>query len=103
MRINSNQGVSQGQQIDFVRNDATTQAGKPLEVSNSTSSDQASLSADATQLSNLSLALTNVPDVRQERVQAVSSAIQSGNYALSNQQIAGAMLRDFRMTSTLTQ
>lgn len=103
MRINPNQGVSQDNQVESVRNDAATQAGKPLNVSSSTSGDQASLSPDATQLSNLSMALSNVPDVRQERVQAVSGAIQNGSYSVSNQQIAGAMLRDFRMTSTLTQ
>lgn len=103
MRINPNQGVSQGDQVEFVRNDATSQASKPLQVSSSTSGDQASLSPDATQLSNLSMALANVPDVRQDRVQAVSSAIQNGSYSVSNQQIAGAMLRDFRMTTTLTQ
>lgn len=102
MRIDPNLGIPEGQQPERVQN-STSQAAKPLQISSASASDQASLSPDATQLSNLSLALVSAPDVRQERVSAVSQALQNGSYSVSNQQIAGSMLRDFRMTTSLTQ
>ena len=76
---------------------------KPLQVSNQDSGDQAHLSPAAQQLSNLSQALSSVPVIRQERVATLTRAVQSGTYAVLNQQIAQAMLRDFRMTSSSSQ
>jgi flagellar biosynthesis anti-sigma factor FlgM len=82
---------------------ASSAASKPLQISNQDSGDQANLSSDAQQLSNLSQALNNVPQVRQERVAPLSKAVQTGAYAVQNQQIAHSMLRDFRMTSSSSQ
>ncbi|MGH9685672.1 MAG: flagellar biosynthesis anti-sigma factor FlgM [Candidatus Acidiferrales bacterium] len=104
MRIGPNLGASQGQGTERATSPentaASSSASKPLQISNQDSGDQANLSADAQQLSNLSHALNNVPQVRQERVAALSHAVQSGTYAAQNQQIAQSMLRDFRMTSS---
>lgn len=38
--------------------------------------------------------ITQIPDVRQARVAALQSAVQEGRYQVSDEQIAGAMLRD---------
>lgn len=107
MRIDPNLGASQAQETERATSPANTvassAAAKPLQVSNRDGGDQASLSADAQQLSSLSQALINVPQVRQERVAPLSEAVQSGTYAAQNQQIAHSMLRDFRMTSSSGQ
>jgi flagellar biosynthesis anti-sigma factor FlgM len=101
VRINSNQSLPEGQPTDRVgatgsaTQSASTQAAR-LGASQ-TNSDQANLSSDALQLSNLSSTLANVPDVRQSRVTEVSQAMHNGSYSVSNQQIAQSMLRDFRM------
>ena len=58
-------------------------------------SDKADLSSEAQQFSRLSSQIANVPEVRQDRVASLKSAIQSGSYSVSNAQIAQAMARDF--------
>lgn len=74
--------------------------GAPLKVSNDRSksqgADQASLSPDAVQLSNLRAKLSSVPEIRQDRVATLSAAIKNGTYSVSNRQIAEALLRDFQ-------
>lgn len=104
MRIDPNLGTSQGQGTERAANASTSHASsaasKPLQVSNQDSGDRANLSPDAQQLSNLSQALNSVPQIRQDRVTALSTSIQSGTYAVQNQQIAHSMLRDFRMTTS---
>lgn len=106
MRINPNQGLPEGQPADRVGGaSSSTQAGsaQPARVSGQESGDQANLSSDGLQLSNLSSTLANVPEIRQGRVQAVSQAIQNGNYSVNNEQIAQFMLRDFRMAGASSQ
>jgi flagellar biosynthesis anti-sigma factor FlgM len=80
---------------------AGTQAARP--TPSQESGDQANLSSDALQLSNLSSTLANVPDVRQARVTQVTQAMHNGDYSVSNQQIAQSMLRDFRMSGPPSQ
>src|ERR1700732_3465640 len=52
-----------------------------------TRSDQANLSPDAIQLSNLSSALANVPPIRENRVTELTQALRSGNHVVSDHQI----------------
>ena len=107
MRIDPNLGTSAGQGTERApsagNSAASSATSKPLEISNQDSADQANLSPEAQQLSNLSQALTSVPQVRQERVTPLTQSVQSGAYAVPNQQIAQSMLRDFRMTSSSSQ
>jgi flagellar biosynthesis anti-sigma factor FlgM len=106
VRIDPNLGTSQGQgtqRAENAANSASSAAAKLLQISNQDSGDQANLSPAAQQLSNLSQALNSVPEVRQERVATLGRAVQSGTYAVQNQQIAQSMLRDFRMTSSSSQ
>jgi anti-sigma28 factor (negative regulator of flagellin synthesis) len=44
-----------------------------------------------------------VPTVRQDRVAPLAQSVQSGAYAPSNQQIAQALVRDFRSTNVAAQ
>lgn len=104
MRIDPNLGISQGQGAERAANAgssaASSAASKPLQVSNQDSGDRANLSPDAQQLSNLSQALNSVPQIRQDRVTTLTKSIQSGTYAVQDQQIAQSLMRDFRMTSS---
>jgi flagellar biosynthesis anti-sigma factor FlgM len=106
MRIESNLNVNAGQPADAaaaVSTAKSSQAGRPIESAAQNSADQANLSPDAQQLSNLSGALANVPDIRQDRVAPLAQAVQSGSYSVSNQQIAQSLVRDFRTTNSATQ
>jgi flagellar biosynthesis anti-sigma factor FlgM len=62
-------------------------------------SDQASLSSDAVQLSSLRARLNSVPEIRQDRVDSISTALNNGTYSVSNLQIAQSVLRDFQASS----
>ena len=95
MRINSDFGVPQEQPADRVGGAGSAPASRTSQAVGGDTGDQASLSHDALQLSNLSNAIAGIPEVRQDRVAAVRQALQSGTYAVTNQQIAESMLRDF--------
>jgi flagellar biosynthesis anti-sigma factor FlgM len=59
-------------------------------------SDRLSLSYHSIELRSLHAALSDVADVRQDRVAPIRASLANGTYAVTNQQIAQAMLRDFR-------
>jgi len=106
MRIDPDLNVNAGQPADppaKISNANNSQAARPLRLTSQNSADQANLSPDAQQLSNLSTALANVPAVRQERVAPLTQAVQSGTYSVSNQQIAQSLVRDFRSTNSAAQ
>jgi negative regulator of flagellin synthesis FlgM len=97
MRIDPNANISQAQDTGAVSS-STAGAGtgaKAAQAAAGTQSDQATLSSDAVRFSNLSSQLSNVPEIRQDRVAQVSQALQNGTYSVSNKQIAQSMLRDF--------
>ena len=53
--------------------------------------DQAQLSADGQTIPQLKAALSTVPEVRQERVNALRQAVSSGSYQVSDQQLGDAI------------
>ncbi len=64
---------------------------------------QQRIASDTTQISKLGSKISSVPEIRQDRVAALSAQVQSGKYQVSDQQIADSMLRDFRMTGGSAQ
>jgi flagellar biosynthesis anti-sigma factor FlgM len=98
VKIDPNLGIPGGQTPDRVGGAGSSPAARPSQPS-AQNTDQASLSNDALKLSSLSAALTNVPEVRQERVSSISQALQNGTYTVSDQQIAQAMMRDYQPSS----
>lgn len=56
--------------------------------------DQASLSTDRSTVQSLESEVALVPDIREEKVQALRSAIKDGSYRVNPEQIAAAMYRD---------
>ena len=53
--------------------------------------DDSQLSTKGTTVNTLQAQLGNLPDVRQDRVQALALQVREGRYQVDNQQIAGAM------------
>ncbi len=56
--------------------------------------DEATLSVDRDAIQLLESKLSHLPDVRQERVEALQRAISEGRYNVSSEQIAGAVLSE---------
>lgn len=78
-----------GQQTS-ARNTGATQAPENAGVSQSTPE----ISLSQTGVQALKAQLANVPDIRQERVQALQRAVANGTYKPSNQEIASAIHSD---------
>ena len=65
--------------------------------------DQAQFSVDSQTIQQLQASLLQVPEVRQERVEALRQAVSSGSYQVSDQQLSDAIGSDplatqFRLT-----
>lgn len=73
-------------------NTGSTQAPENASVLQGTPSSEVSLSQTGVQA--LKAQLANVPDIRQERVQALQKAVENGSYNPSNQEIASAIHAD---------
>lgn len=58
------------------------------------SQDQAQLSVDNGTIQQLTASLSQVPDVRQERVEALRQAVSNGTYQVSDQQLSDAIASD---------
>jgi negative regulator of flagellin synthesis FlgM len=106
VRINPNPSLPEGQPTDRVGaagSSTQSNSAQSTRAASPDTTDRANLSSDALQLSNLSSTLANVPEIRSGRVAAVQQAVQNGNYAVSNQQIAQSLLRDFRIAGATGQ
>lgn len=57
-------------------------------------SDHTTLSSDSTMAKSLVAQALSMPDVRQERVQALRQAVSSGTYQVDPQKLATAMMSD---------
>lgn len=91
-------GITDGQSPNRVGASNSSSVSRPS-PSKAENTDQANLSSDAVQLSSLSAAIKSVPEVRQDRVNAISQKLQAGSYSVSNQQIAQAILSDYQPNS----
>jgi negative regulator of flagellin synthesis FlgM len=56
--------------------------------------DKAQLSVDSATVQQLKSTLSQLPEVRQERVNALRQAVNDGSYQVSNQQLADAIGSD---------
>jgi flagellar biosynthesis anti-sigma factor FlgM len=56
--------------------------------------DQAQLSVDGQAIQQLKATLSGVPEIRQERVNALRQAVSGGNYQISDQQLSDAIASD---------
>jgi flagellar biosynthesis anti-sigma factor FlgM len=74
------------------RSGSSAQQSRPAPVESHR--DQAQLSVDNATIQHLKSSLSQVPEVRQERVNALRPAVSSGSYQISDQQLSDAMGSD---------
>jgi flagellar biosynthesis anti-sigma factor FlgM len=91
MRINPDHGA---QLAESSRSNTpnSAAANAPASNANPLGQDHAQLSSTGAQVAALKAQVWQLPEVRQERVQALRQAVQSGNYALNPQAVAGSIL-----------
>lgn len=58
------------------------------------SQDEVRFSVDGEKVQQLKADLAGLPDMRQERVEALKKAVNNGSYQVSNEKVADAMFRD---------
>jgi flagellar biosynthesis anti-sigma factor FlgM len=87
MRIDLNHGP---QQADNIRSSAQNTAGS-TSANHALGEDQAQLSGTHVQVAALAAQASQLPEVREEKVQALRQAVQGGHYQASPEKIAVAM------------
>jgi len=87
MRIDLNQGPQTVPESNRSTPEATTSSS----VSHALGEDQAQLSGTHAQVEALAAQASQLPEVREERVQALRQAIDGGRYQASPENVAGAM------------
>jgi flagellar biosynthesis anti-sigma factor FlgM len=89
MRIEFNQGPAETNVTSAKASAATAQSINNIA---SLGEDQAQLSGAHAQVQALAAQAAQLPEVRQEKVQALREAIEAGHYHASAENVAGAML-----------
>ena len=93
MRVDAPLPFPENMQPDKVaRSGSPTQQNRSAPVDSS--QDQAQLSVDGGTIQKLKSTLSQVPEVRQERVDALRQAVSSGSYQVSDQQLSDAIGSD---------
>lgn len=73
---------------------AAAGATKPVGVSPSAGEDTVSLSSAHGEVQTLAASLGSVPEVRSDRVTALSNQVRQGQYAPPSQQVADAIIKE---------
>jgi len=93
MRIDAALPIPENQPTQKVANSgANAQQGTAAPVTSG--QDKAQLSVDSGTVQQLKSTLSQLPEVRQDRVNALRRAVSSGSYQVSNQQLADAIGSD---------
>ena len=90
MRIELNAGPQPAPESNRSSAQNTGAAGSPT-ASHALGEDQAQLSGAHAQVQALAAQASQLPEVREERVQALRQAVQSGQYHASPEKVAGAV------------
>jgi len=93
MRIDSALPLSENVQTQNATNRPTSNQQNPP-VSAGSTQDQAQLSIDNQTVQRLKVSLSRMPDIRQDRVNALRQAVSSGTYQVSDQQLSDAIASD---------
>jgi flagellar biosynthesis anti-sigma factor FlgM len=94
MRVDAPVSLPENLQPDKVtRSGFSTQQGSAGAVNSG--QDQTQFSVDNQTIQQMQANLSQVPEVRQDRVEALRQAVSSGSYQISDQQISDAMARDW--------
>jgi len=93
MRVNAPVSFPQGLPPDKIgRSGSTAQQNRSTPANSG--EDQARLSVNNNTMQQLMSGLSRVPEVRQERVDALRQAVNGGSYQVSDQQLSNAIASD---------
>jgi negative regulator of flagellin synthesis FlgM len=93
MRVNAPLSFPENSQPQNVaRSGSATQKNRSAPVDSG--QDQVQFSVDNDSIQQLKTSLSQVPEVRQERVNALRQAVSDGSYQVSDQQLSDAMSSD---------
>jgi negative regulator of flagellin synthesis FlgM len=93
MRIDASLPLPENQQTSKVAGSGSS-VQQNRSAPASSSQDDAQLSADNRVIQNLKAQLAKLPEVRQDRVDALRQAVNNGSYLVSSQQLADAIGSD---------
>ena len=91
MRIDLNYAPQAAPESDRIRAQNPTAAGGPSAAKAETAEDQAQLSGAHAQVAALAAQVSQLPEVREQRVQALRAAVAGGRYQSDPQKTAGAL------------
>lgn len=94
MNISFPDATSSGAKVESQRSSRTPSSSSSQQTVDTGTVQDAVVSLSDTGVQALRAQLTNVPDVRQERVQSLRNAFEKGTYNPSSQQIAEAIHAD---------
>lgn len=63
--------------------------------------DQITLSGGAEEMSRLTAAVNDLPDVRSEKVETIRNALESGTYSVRGEQVAEKLLKEVIVDATV--
>ncbi|MGB8061571.1 MAG: flagellar biosynthesis anti-sigma factor FlgM [Candidatus Sulfotelmatobacter sp.] len=92
MRIDLNYAAQAAPESDRTRPRSTTAAGNPSAAKTVSGADQAQLSGAHTQVEALAAQASQLPEAREQRVQALRLAVDRGQYQPDPQKVAGALV-----------
>ena len=90
MRVDAPQSLPENTQPQKVERSGSS-THQSLATSVASNQDKAQLSVDSARVEQLKAALARVPEVRQERVDALRQALDKGTYQVTDQQLADAI------------
>lgn len=93
MRVDGPLSIPENLQPDKVAHSASS-AQQSSSAPVTSGQDQAELTTDNGTMQQLKATLSQVPEIRQERVNALAQAVSNGNYQVSDQQLSDAMGAD---------
>jgi len=83
------------QASSLTRPEGTDRNSAPASQSGAaTGADEARLIWDQNRVRSLASQITGLPEIRQDRVNALQQAVQEGRYTVSNEQIANALFAE---------
>ncbi len=92
MRIDLNYAPQAAPESDRTRPQSPTTADNPSAAKTVTGEDQAQLSGAHTQVAALAAQASQLPEIREQRVQALRLAVDRGQYQPDAQKVAGALI-----------
>ena len=97
MKIDPNVSLPQNSASQRVEQSSSAPAraqGEKATVARKDVQDQAQISVDQGRVNQLQAEVTRLPDVRQDRVEALQRAVQDGSFQVSNEQIADKLFAE---------